>query len=61
MDARKYDRIADLLAQIRAHYSNIPQHQRGVYQHDVEHMVELMQQALYLNDKLGKACEKGLI
>lgn len=61
MDARRYDRNADQLSQIFWHFSNIPQHRRGLYQHDVEHMLELIQQALYLNDKLGKAAEKGLI
>ena len=61
MDARRYDRNADQLAQIFWHLG------RMNWKHDDEatalrlEMRHLIEQALVINDKLGKMAEKGLL
>tara|TARA_Y100001963_G_C6704260_1_gene411103 strand:+ start:928 stop:1113 length:186 start_codon:yes stop_codon:yes gene_type:complete len=61
MDARRFDRNADQLAQIIAHITQVPQYVNHQILMDRHHLLLLLDQAIKLNDKLGKACEKGLI
>ena len=61
MDARRYDRNADQLSQIFHHITRIPVHKYHkalMYRH---RMLLLLEEALKLNDELGKMAEKGLI
>lgn len=64
MDARDYDRIADLLAQIYSKYNNMTMkthHASNIVQPMRNEMQEILERALVLNDFMGKLEEKGLI
>ena len=52
MDAKEYDRIADLLMQIRKKYQN-SKHHMGKY------MVERINYLLIMNDKIAEQDAKG--
>lgn len=61
MDARKYDRIADLLTQIRATITSQPTSHSHLANKTRQDMVFHIDILLAQNDSLGKADEKGLI
>ena len=61
MDARKFDRNADLLMQLRRNISQIPTRAEGVYIGERDLMLELIEEALKLNDTLGNLYGKGLV
>lgn len=61
MDARKYDRIADLLTQIRGTISSQPMSHNDLANKTREDMILHIDILLAQNDSLGKADEKGLI
>jgi hypothetical protein len=61
MDARRYDRNADQLSQIFWHFTR---KQRGIAHSPcprINRMLELLQEALAINDELGQRAEKELI
>lgn len=61
MDARRYDRNADQLAQILWNLRHLEtRHNEEASKLKIE-MRYLLDQALHINDKLGKMAEKGLI
>ena len=61
MDARRYDRNADQLAQVFWHFTKLqkqmPQHGRP----QIEQMLVILENALEINDELGQMHEKGMI
>lgn len=61
MDARKHDRFADLLSQIFWHinreYINLNDDPNNLRRE----MLEVIEKALEINDKLGCMAEKGMI
>lgn len=61
MDARRCDRNADQLAQIHHHVSRLPQH----HTHELLMLrfryLAVLEEALKINDELGRMYEKGLI
>ena len=61
MDARRYDRNADLLAQIYWHMNKKTHttHERAEIMR--QNMLVMLQACLDINDELGKLTEKGLI
>lgn len=61
MDARRYDRNADLLSQIYWHLNKLNTKQNERAEQAKERLLELLQEALQWNDELGKMAEKGLI
>jgi hypothetical protein len=61
MDSRRYDRNADLLAQIYWHYARLQKQHTQYGQTQIEQMLVLLQQCLEMNDELGQMAEKGLI
>lgn len=61
MDARRYDLNADQLSQILWHFTKLEKSMPPHGKNDIDKMTELILDALYLNDKLGKMAEKGLI
>jgi hypothetical protein len=64
MDAREYDRIADLLAQIYTKYNNMKmknRHAVNIVEPMRNELQEILERALVLNDFMGKLEQKGLI
>jgi hypothetical protein len=61
MDARRYDRNADQLSQIFWHYTRKQREYRTQPSPRIERMLELLEEALRINDELGILTEKGLI
>lgn len=62
MDTRRYDQNADQLSQIFWHYTKKQREYHTVLQaYRIERMLELLEEALRINDELGKMTEKGLI
>ena len=62
MDARRYDRNADLLAQIYWHTNRLPDTIKGGFSNDQkQRLLSLIDEALKVNDALGQMAEKGLI
>lgn len=62
MDARRYDRNADLLAQVFWHYSRLLRNLTHLEQKpEIEHMMATLQVALDQNDRIAKMAEQGLI
>jgi hypothetical protein len=60
MDGQEYDRIADLLMQIRKKYANLePKNEFG--QHAKNAILDYINAALHLNDEIGKVDAKGLL
>ena len=61
MDARRYDRNADLLSQIYWHTNRLNTKQNERAAEVKTRLLELLQEALEWNDELGKMAEMGLI
>lgn len=61
MDARKFDRNADLLMQLRRNISQIPTRSTFGYIEERDRILDLIQEALDINDTLGGMAEAGLI
>lgn len=61
MDARRYDRNADLLSQIYWHLNKLNTKQNDRAEEIKTRLLELLQECLEWNDELGKMAEKGLI
>ena len=61
MDARRYDRNADQLSQIFWHTNRLPKQINGWTNENRARLLELLEEALKINDKLGQMAEKGLI
>lgn len=61
MDAREYDRIADLLMQIRNKLAKQPLSQNQMVRRSQKEMLRYVSLLLVENDFLGKADEKGLV
>ena len=65
MDARRYDRNADQLAQILWHYTglkkNLPTDHNEDAHRRIDRMLDLISEALRLNDNMGQMEQKGLI
>jgi len=65
MDARRYDRNADQLSQIFWHYTRLQRQtshlNMGTGNPMVNRMLELLQEALQVNDDIAGLTEKGLI
>jgi hypothetical protein len=61
MDARRYDRNADQLAQIFWHFTKLQKQKQPVEDPAITRMLGLLEECLKLNDDLGKLAEKGLI
>lgn len=61
MDARRYDRNADLLSQIYWHLNRLNTKQNERAEEVKAELLELLQKALEWNDELGKMAERGLI
>jgi len=60
MDAKEYDRIADLLMQIRKKYVNLePKNEFG--QHAKNAILDYINASLHLNDEIGEVDAKGLL
>lgn len=57
MDAKEYDRIADLLMQIRKKYNKLPMEDKKLKQSILEHIDVLLQ----MNDTCGVFDAKGLL
>ncbi len=57
MDAKEYDRIADLLMQIRKKYNKLPMEDKRLKQSILEHIDVLLQ----MNDTCGVFDAKGLL
>tara|TARA_Y100001937_G_C6964794_1_gene260552 strand:+ start:171 stop:356 length:186 start_codon:yes stop_codon:yes gene_type:complete len=61
MDARRYDRNADLIAQILFHTDKLHVKPDTIEADLKLEMVAALHRALMCNDNLGKMAEKGLI
>jgi len=61
MDSRRYDRNADLLAQIYWHLDKIKHWNNEIAEEKRLRYMVVIQEALKLNDQLGEMAEKGLI
>lgn len=61
MDARRYDRNADQLAQIFWHLGRLETRHNPDATQMKNEMRHLIEQALTLNDALGQMAEEGLI
>lgn len=61
MDARRYDRNADQLSQIFWHFTRKQREYRTQPAQRIDRMLELLEEALRLNDELAILAEKGLI
>jgi hypothetical protein len=57
MDPQEYDRIADLLMQIRKKYNKLPMEDKRLKQSILEHIDVLLQ----MNDTCGVFDAKGLL
>ena len=61
MDARRYDRNADQLSQIFWHFTRKQRQLSTQPSPRINRMLELLEEALRINDELGILSEKGLI
>ena len=61
MDARRYDRNADQLAQIYWHLTRSQHHNNDQAENLRKNMLTMLEAMLIANDELGKMAEKGLI
>lgn len=61
MDARRYDRNADLLSQVFWHLNRLETRHNERAADIKERYLELLQECLKWNDELGKMAEKGMI
>ena len=61
MDARRYDRNADQLSQIFWHFTRKQREYRNQPAPRIDRMLELLEEALRINDELGILSQKGLI
>lgn len=61
MQARRYDKNADQLAQILWNLNHLKTNTGDIQHYYVEEMKQLIAEALVINDRLGKMHEKGLI
>ena len=61
MDARRYDRNADMISQIMFHTEKLHVKPDSIEAHFREEMIAALHRALIANDMLGKMTEKGLI
>ena len=61
MDARRFDRNADQLSQILWHFTRLDKENGNAWTDELHEMLNLSEQALKLNDKLGQAAQQGLI
>jgi len=61
MDARRYDKNADQLSQIFWHFTRKQREYRTQPAPRIDRMLELLEEALRINDELGILSEKGLI
>jgi len=61
MDARRFDRNADLIAQILFHTDKMYVKPDSIEEHLKLELVGALHRALMANDNLGKLAEKGLI
>jgi len=61
MDARRYDKNADQLSQIFWHFTRKQREYPNGGSARIDRMLELLQEALRINDELGILSEKGLI
>lgn len=61
MDARRYDRNADLLSQIFWQFNRIKYYNNERAEEIRARYLELLEECLRWNDELGKMAEKGLI
>lgn len=61
MDARRYDRNADLIAQILFHTNKMYTKTDSIEEHLKLELIGSLHRALMANDNLGKLAEKGLI
>ena len=61
MDPRRYDRNADLIAQILFKMNKLYTKPDSIEEHLKLELVAALHRALAANDKLGKLTEKGLI
>lgn len=61
MDARRYDRNADQLSQIFWHYTRKQREYRSQPSPRIDRMLELLTEALRINDEVGTLAENGLI
>jgi len=61
MDARRYDRNADQLAQILWHVNKMYTKPDSIEEHLRLELVGAIHRAMIANDNLGKLAEKGLI
>lgn len=58
MDAQEYDRIADLLMQIRKKYVNLETNE-GIYHQMKQEIIDYLNALLHLNDQLAEDSAKG--
>ena len=61
MDARRYDKNADQLAQILWHYTKLQKQLPHYAQVETQYMLELLHKCMVVNDQIGKMREKGLL
>jgi len=61
MDARRYDRNADLLAQMFWHFSRMKYYNNERAEEIRVRYMTLLEECLRWNDELGQMAEKGLI
>lgn len=61
MDARRYDRNADLLSQIYWHLDKTKHYNLETAEKIRLRYLVILQECLKLNDQLGELAEKGLI
>ena len=61
MDARRYDRNADRLAQVLWHVNKLDTKGNALAEMKKGILLHVLEDALELNDDLGKMAEKGLI
>jgi len=62
MDARRYDRNADQLSQIFWHFTRKRKTLTSLeHGPTIDRMIELLEEALRINDEVGTLAEKGLI
>jgi len=61
MDARRYDKNADQLSQIFWHFTRKQREPGRQPSPRIDRMLQLLEEALRINDELGILSEKGLI
>lgn len=61
MDSRRFDRNADQLSQIFWHYTRLQREYRTQPSPRIDRILELLEEALRINDEIGTFRQKGLI